>query len=58
MSDPMTITPATMCVVLDVTEDSVSEETMYIQLTTAHILLDNVVKNRYIDIYCTTQCSS
>jgi len=54
MSDPMTITPATMCVVLDVTRAplSTSEETIYIQLTTAHILLDNVVK-KYI--YCTTQ---
>lgn len=46
----MTITPATMCVVLDVIGDSLlepSEETIYIQLTKAHILHDNVVKNIY-----------
>lgn len=44
----MTITPATMCVVLDdVLDDSFSEspeETMQKQLTPAHILQDKVVK--------------
>lgn len=45
----MTITPATMCVVLDAEISLLvsPEETIYIQLTQAHILHDNVVK-KYI----------